>query len=368
MQTAGSVSILQTVLLNAGGPAETSAGLLPLKVLARRARPADCTARGELPTAEEPLLLLPQVSLVNTDPGEVTLTRQGVLESKRWMEAQRAQAFKETRGLGDGNERNALYKEIRWYATKAEELEDHLERHFLPQHGPEQFLSPRVFFVSPLFGVRSRTQLRKKHVELELPTTHGKSAIQYMGPELRQSDGLVFLTLVHMLRDVQVGTAVTLQPKEVCMALFGRYDGNSRHQLREHIQRLQQGLLVFETFSVQMCLRFDYPKTGCWTVALDKKIIEIFRHSPATWIALRGRLALPDGLATWLYAYVYAQTRLIPMQLTTLCKLCGSDAGEKAFGNRLRVALKLLATHGVIDTGWSVGNGEVRWRKPLKSQ
>lgn len=368
MQAAGSASILQTVFLSTGGPAETSAGLLPLQVQARRARTADHPARSELPAAEEPLFLLPQVSLVNTDPGEVNLTRRGVLESKRFMEAQRAQAFKETRGLGDGANRNALYKEIQWYAAEAKCLEDRLETHFLPQHGPEQFLSPRAFFVSPLFGVRSRAQLRKKHVELELPTSNGKSVIRYMGPELRQSDGLVFLTLVHMLRDVQVGTAVTLQPKEVCMALFGRYDGNSRHQLREHIQRLQQGLLVFETFSVQMCLRFDFPKTGHWTVALDKKIIEIFRLSPATWIALRGRLALPDGLATWLYAYVYAQTRLIPMQLTTLCKLCGSDAGEKAFGNRLRAAMKLLATQGVIDTGWSVGNGEVRWRKPLKSQ
>ena len=203
---------------------------------------------------------------------------------------------------------------------------------------------------------------------MSLPTLHDTAVIRYVGPELRQSDGLVFLALVHMLRDVQVGTAVSLQPEAVCLALFGRYDGNSRRQLREHIQRLQQGLLIFETFSVQMCLRFDYPKTGRWTVALDRHITELFRLSPTTWFALRDRLSLPDGLATWLYAFVSSHTRLIPMKLERLRELCGSDAGEKAFGNRLREALKLLAAHGVVDTGWSVGHGEVRWRKPLKAQ
>ena len=216
--------------------------------------------------------------------------------------------------------------------------------------------------------MRSKTQPREKHVDLELPAPHGKTVIRYVGPELRQSDGLVFLALVHMLRDVQVGTAVSLQPEAVCTALFGRYDGNSRRQLREHIQRLQQGLLIFETFSVQMCLRFDYPKTGRWTVALDRHITELFRHSPAAWFALRDRLALPDGLATWLYTFVSSQTRLIPMKLSTLSQLCGSDAGEKAFSNRMREAMKHLATCGVVDTGWSVGHGEVRWRKPVKSQ
>jgi hypothetical protein len=335
---------------------------------ASQALAADPTAGTERSTAEGAAALLPEVSLEHTDPGEPTRTRRGVLQSKRQLEASRTETVAKTRSKRTIEEKNELYKESKWYTDKIDNLEFHLTEHFLPQHGPEQFLSPRAFFVSPLFRVRSKTLLREKHVELELPAPHGKATIRYVGPELRQSDGLVFLALVHMLRDVQVGTAVSLQPEAVCRALFGRYDGNSRRQLREHIQRLQQGLLIFETFSVQMCLRFDYPKTGRWTMALDKHITELFRLSPPTWFALRDRLALPDGLATWLYAYVASQTRLIPMKLATLSELCGSDAGEKAFSNRFREAMKLLALHGVIDTGWSVGHGQVRWRKPPNAQ
>ena len=367
-QIACPASSIQTVSLSADPPAETGTDRRPPGAPARRPRAATRAASAELSTAQTPSAILPEVSLEHTDPGEATRTRRGVLQSKRDLEAGRSKTFAQTRGQHTPEEKNALYQEIRWYADKAEVLERHLNEHFLPQHGPEQLLSPRAFFVSPLFRVRSKTRLREKHVEMSLPTSHGTAVIRYAGPELRQSDGLVFLALVHMLRDVQVGTAVSLQPEAVCLALFGRYDGNSRRQLREHIQRLQQGLLIFETFSVQMCLRFDYPKTGRWTVALDRHITELFRLSPTTWFALRDRLSLPDGLATWLYAFVSSHTRLIPTKLERLRELCGSDAGEKAFGNRLREALKLLAAHGVVDTGWSVGHGEVRWRKPLKAQ
>lgn len=307
---------------------------------------------------------LPEVSLEGVDPGESTRTRRGVVHTKRKLEERRSLAFGETRGLKASDQKAALYREIQDCRSEEDALERHLQERFMPQHGPEQFLSPRAFFVSPLFRVRSKTIEREKHLELELPTAQGRRAIRYRGPELRQSDGLVFLALLHMTRDVQVGTAVSLQPEDVCKALFGRYDGNSRKQLREHIQRLQQGLIVLDICSVQLCLRFDYPKTGRWTVALDPHIVELFRISPEVWLSMAPRLTLPDGLATWLYAFIESQTRLIPMQLSSLRELCGSEATDKAFSNRFRDALHHLTRLGVVDSGWSIGGGQVRWRKP----
>lgn len=318
-------------------------------------------------TSGKSVSVFPGVLLERSDPGDDTGTRQGVIDTKRSLESLRQMTFKETKGVLAGAEKNALYAEIRGYAEEAARLERHLEEDFVPIHGPGQFLSPRAFFVSPLFRVRNRNELRQKHLELELPAALGKLPIRYSGPELRQSDGLVFLALIHMLRDVRAGAAVSLHPEAVCMALFKRYDGNARRQLREHIQRLQQGLLIFDTFSVQLCQRFDYPKTGPWTVGLDKHITKLFAISPAVWLELEGRLSLPEGLATWLFSFVASQTRLIPMPLTTLKALCGSQATDKAFSNRMRDALKQLAQRGVIDTGWSAGNGQVRWRKLSKS-
>ena len=250
-------------------------------------------------------------------------------------------------------------------AYKAEEdiLEGHLSNAFIPQHGPTQLLSPRAFFVSPLFRVRRDNDARADSIKLDLPISTTKGWLRYEGPELRQSDGLVFLALLHMLRDVQVGTAVSIQPVAVCRALFGGYDGHLRNKLRDHIQRLQKGLIISDHFSVQLCLCFDYPTHGSWTVGLDTKIVRLFQMSPEVWLRMKPRMSLPNGLATWLFAYVESQTRLIPMSLMTLHQLCGSAASEKAFSNRMRDALKHLAAAKIIDDGWSVGGGTVRWMK-----
>jgi hypothetical protein len=314
-----------------------------------------------------PLLRLPPVLIDAPDPDDETLTRGGVLQAKRRTESHRADAYKEYRPLQTSPEKQALHRQIQACAAEAQRLERHLQNHFVPLHGPGQLLSPRTFFVSPLFHVRSKNLARQKHLELTLPTPVGHSPIRYEGPELRQCDSRVFLALLHMLRDVRVGTAVTLHPEAVCNALFDGYDGANRKRLSQHIQRLQKGLMIFEEFSVQLCLRFDYPKTGPWTVSLDRHIVQLFRISPEVWLSVEDRFSLPEGLATWLYSYIASQTRLIPMKLSTLRERCGSEAGERGFLNRFRDAMHVLAQQGIIDRGWTIVRGQVRWLKLHRS-
>lgn len=309
---------------------------------------------------------LPVLALEFHDLGQDLRTRRGTITAKEIQDSLRQMDARALRGNRDPEQKALLYSSIRNHADNAYIFEMQLQQTFVPLHTQDQFLGPRIFFVSALFGVRSTKEARNPHIEMELPVPGGTDAIQYIGPELRQSDALVFLALLHMLRDFRTGVAVTLQPGAVCQALFGRYDGNARRQLREHIQRLQQGLLISKTFSVQLCQTFEYPKTGPWTVALDRHIVELFSLSTAVWFPLQERLVLPEGMASWLYTYISSQTRLIPMRLATLRELCGSEANDKAFSNRMRDALKLLARLGTIDPGWSLKGGQVRWRKPSK--
>ena len=117
-----------------------------------------------------------------------------------------------------------------------------------------------------------------------------------------------------------------------------------------------------------MCLRFDFPSQGPWRVALDKDIVRLFKQSTHVWLDLSMRKVLPEGLTTWLYGYVESQTRLIPVPVRTLCELCGSDASEESFPRTLRLALKALNQHGLIDPGWHVSKGLVHWRKPKLEQ
>ena len=270
----------------------------------------------------------------------------------------------------DNPQRSKLYRGIQErHATKSH-LEAVLATSFLPAHGANQLISPRVFFLSPLFRVASKTVERERTISLELRSQEGGVLMRYTGPELRQSDGMVFMALLNLARDEQLGEAVSFSVEELCRKVFDRYDGPTRKLLRSHIQRLQRGLLEFDQFSVQLCQRFDYPSRGAWSVRLDKDVVALFQRSSEVWLDLGRRKALPEGLTTWLYGFVESQTKLIPMKAATLRDLCGSEAADESFLRTLRVALHALAEQGVIDSGWSVQGGFVHWMKakqPLRS-
>ena len=100
-----------------------------------------------------------------------------------------------------------------------------------------------------------------------------------------------------------------------------------------------------------------------WTVSLDQRLVGLFKASRAVWMSLTHRLAMPQGIATWLLAYIACQTHLIPVRLSALRENCGSDASDKAFSNRLRDALHELSSRRILDPGWHIKGGRLHWRK-----
>jgi len=289
------------------------------------------------------------------------LVRKDLIEDKNLCEVARNDAASLLRRApANGVEKADLFRRIRSCADEERRLEEVIQTELLPQHGPSQFIGPRVFLQTALFRVAGKQLARQGAISLVLLA---QPQVTYRGPELRQSDGLVFASLLHMARDVRLGTGVSFHAEAVCRLLFGRYDGNTRRQLREHIHRLQSGVVVFNTFSVQLCLRFEYPSRGRWSVALDPHILTLFQGNTHVWLDMATRIQLPEGLPSWLYCYVRSQSRLIPMDLELLRRHCGSDAAPKAFMNGMRLALQQLALRGVVAPGWSLGAGKVRWMK-----
>lgn len=251
---------------------------------------------------------------------------------------------------------------LREAEAKESFLQAQLDEEFLPQHSAEQLISPQLFFMSQLFNVRNRASPRQPLVEFSLGKT-SEGEVVYAGPEMRQSDGLVFMALLNLIRDVPVGKRVSFEPSALCTALWGAYNGEARNRLRQCLFRLQHAVVRFPTFSVQLVLRFEFPKRGRWSVVLDQDIVRLFKHSRLVWLDLALRQQLPEGLATWLYAYVSSQTTLIPWPLDKLRESCGSDAQPREFSIVLGRALGKLAGAGVIDNGWSIKRGTVHWRK-----
>lgn len=292
-------------------------------------------------------------------------TRKGVLSRRREALLEVAQAQDAFREADAADLKNRALRA----AQEAQHVGDSLERllasEFIPQHGPSQLISPSAFFVSPLFCVRSKKTPRVQWLTLEIPSGSGFT-LTYRGPELRQSDGLVFMSLLNLIRDTRVGEYVRFSPKELCEAVFGRYDGPARRSLKEHIQRLQSSLIEFQNFTVQLCQKFYHTSAGDWQVAMDRDIVELFTRSRYVWLEFEQRKALPEGLATWLYGYIESQTMLIPTAIEDLHLLCGSVATPKSFLDSLRDALGVLVAAQVIDAGWTIKNGRLAWRK-LKS-
>jgi hypothetical protein len=300
---------------------------------------------------------------VNSAASEILQTRACILARKLELREVSSDLAKEAKTHpANSPERNRLYGHIQSQQGEQLHLENMLGELFVPQHGPNQLLSPRAFFVSSLFRVCSKRLVRQREVSLEI-RAQGGAKLTYTGPELRQPDGLVFMGLLNLVRDVRAGETVSFSAESLCRTIFGRYDGPTRVLLKDHIKRLQRGLIEAEGFSVQLALRFDYPKTGAWKIALDKEIVQLFKRSAEVWLDLPKRQALPEGLTTWLYAFIESQTRLIPTPIIQLRDLCGSDANAESFPRTLRLALKELTQHQIIDPGWSMKQGMVRWRK-----
>lgn len=232
----------------------------------------------------------------------------------------------------------------------------------VPWHHDEQLVSPKSLLCTPLFGI-ARSGKRREKVEMTIPHT-AACELTYQGPELRQSDGLVFMALLHLAQDFKPGRMVFFSPVALLESLGIKHAGGSvRLHLQETIQRLQESFLKGPDFRVQLVGFFQYPPYGDWSIRLDEKVTQLFEGVQAIWMDRRLRTGLPPGLATWLLGYIRSQAILNTTSLSLLQSRCGSLAKPKNFADSLREALSILEHNQVVEPGWRVMDGKVTWKK-----
>lgn len=325
----------------------------------RPERKTGADAHVPAPPVSEPF---PATRLRDPSHDEERDVRLSRLNELRAMKAQLEDLQRELKAQGRSG--GDLYNGVRHLEAVVERLEEDMNRDFIPQHAQEQFISPRSFFTSKLFHVRSTRAPRAPCLTLTLDAK-ASDVVRYVGPELRQGDGLVFMALLNLCRDYRVGKQTCFEAAAMSMALWGSYNGQQRKRLKESIRRLQRSTIEFSGFTVQLVQRFDHPTSGEWSVALDRDIVALFRSQQQIWLDLPLRLRLSEGLTTWLYSYIRSQSWLIPRPIDDLRERCGSDADDKHFRETLGKSLKQLADEGVIDSGWSLKGKMVHWRLPL---
>lgn len=242
---------------------------------------------------------------------------------------------------------------------KAEELE--------AKHGSGQLMmwpedergGPNEIFRSGLCSARNRKIPRLVYLAqnpLRTPILGG-GEILYIGEEIRQDDETVWLQLVQLSKDTRSPT-VSFTPHSFLKAIKWPTNSPSYARLLGSIRRLSAGTLEIYSqrhdrgVSTRLIAYYEYSKNEqkLWTVKVfdkEDKLLFLFdkMYSRIDW---EMRLALPEGVATWLHAFYSTHQEPYALKIETLLRGAGidivapedSELDEKAQASRRAARLR----------------------------
>lgn len=180
-----------------------------------------------------------------------------------------------------------------------------------------------------VFSAKNRNERRevyRANAPLIVPVIGG-GEIVYIGEELRQDDETVWMQLVHLAKENR-SEEVTFSPYSFLKAINWPIKGASYTRLLTSIRRLKtSGLEVYSgrfDQAVSTALIADYKyakKEGTpWKVHVFKKDDPLFflfdkLYSRLDW---ETRLALPEGVATWLHGFFSSHREPYDHKIETL--------------------------------------------------
>lgn len=229
----------------------------------------------------------------------------------------------------------------------------------LPQWANDLRSIPNALARSALFCVGNVRKGERKYFDRELIAATGGITLIYTGTELRQDDQDVFLQVLHMAKEQQLGENIKFTAWSMILALGWAKNIDSYERLSVCMNRLKATALrlTVETragdrmsFTGSLMGEFDWRESGSneplreWTVSLEKNIVKLFAPDTYSLLNWRTRLDLPP-LAKHLYSYYSTHTQPYPIKTDTLHKLTGSKIKElRKFRYELKAALILLVT------------------------
>lgn len=253
---------------------------------------------------------------------------------------------------------------------KFQQYEDLAEAAFyaeqcLPKMGATTVHVAPLLLEVPLFSVARN----KAGVNVDATWSKaGRGSIRYRGPALSQSHQTLFLTLVHVRAGQPVGNAIDFNPSELLTLMGWSSNGRNIERLRSMLEDLFEARLDVwgpdETERQALSVRFFSDKhlpderAQPWSVSLSDKVLRLFKGH-LTFLNVRKRANLREGLATFLYGYVSASTGPVPFDIEGIRQASGAETRAGAFGGKLREALDTLVATGCI-ADYKTTGGKVR--------
>lgn len=199
---------------------------------------------------------------------------------------------------------------------------------------------PNEIVRSALFNARNRKQPRAYLKQSDIAVI-GEGRITFTGEELRQDDETVWLQLIHMAKERPLGQTVEFTPYSLCKAIGWPICKGSYERLRTCLDRMQAtSLAVYskrlkEGVSLSMIPAFAWQDENKQTlkkyrVQVAPQLVVLFGDVHYTQLEWTQRLALPDGIATWLHGYFASHREPFPIKLDTIKKGAGMTTERPA--------------------------------------
>lgn len=203
--------------------------------------------------------------------------------------------------------------------------------------------------------------------------------MRYTGPRLDQGDLDVWITLLHIAREKQMGKTFKTSAYEL-LKLQGKTDaGNNRKTLYKRLFRLRAGTLELSTkrYSYTGGLVDSFARDDVeqkLIITLNLKLSYLFGPNQFThidWSVRRSLNAKP--LAQWLHGYLSTHAEPFPVSIGTLMMMAGSlDSSASSREQNIRRALDALQhasnLHGQ-PFSYEISGGNVYFTKtPTSSQ
>lgn len=188
--------------------------------------------------------------------------------------------------------------------------------------------APNEIVRSALFAAKNRKQVRE-YLKGAVVAVVGEGRITYTGEELRQDDETVWLQLIHLARGNGLSTAFQFTPYSFCNSINWPINGQSFDRLGKCMTRLQATSLKISSqrlgdeVSISMLPGYKANRRkdgdgGLWTVRMHEELVFLFSGFQYTRVEWQQRLALPEGLATWLHAYYASHSEPFDVKIETL--------------------------------------------------
>jgi hypothetical protein len=237
----------------------------------------------------------------------------------------------------------------------------------LPLWGDEIRCMPNEILRSALFNARNRNQPRRYFKNETIAIIDQSARISFTGEELRQTDESVWLQLIHLAKEVPIGSPVEFTAYSMVQALrLTKSKPNPGHieRLCESLRRMQATSLAIHSkrlargVSLSMIPKFEWQDeaTGArlpkWRVFIAPEMVELFGDVHFTHLQWTQRLALPTGVATWLHGYLASHREPVPVKLSTLQRGCGCiTETPRKFKQLVATALAELVHVGFLKHG-----------------